>query len=357
MDFSKQCRRFKKVTVLAHPATFDKQPLNISAICVMRNEEAAQLPASTTTTKTSLSKQQQQSASLLPPTYTYKIVVADNDEQSLSILNESDGALVKRASKLRFATYSICCTQNAAHNVIYVSDFANNSVRKFDEELNELAALRMPSSGAAGRPLSGPCGIALNEHLQQVHVVDQNHCRVVVFDALTDEYVSELALFDDDLHAATPVDIPDVVAPTLPLAEHAHSIRANLRLQFAPFGIYSKGLRIFVTDWNRALVYVYKSGKLESRIVGRATGGFTRPRDIIMDSLDNILVSDMDQEKFFFLDNKGSLLFETRAPTTTTTASKTNTDERGIFGLAKLDNKLIFATNIAVYICNLVNDI
>jgi len=106
--------------------------------------------------------------------------------------------------------------------------------------------------------------------------------------------------------------------------------------------------RIFITDWERGLLYVYKNRVLENKIGG--TKMFSKPRDILLDSLDSILITDPDREMFCFFDNKGVPLFETKIPKQKSSQSN---NEKGVFGIIKIDaKKLIYASNTSLYICN-----
>ena len=109
-------------------------------------------------------------------------------------------------------------------------------------------------------------------------------------------------------------------------------------------------LRIYVTDWARGFLYVYKNNVIEKKIGGRKM--FSRPRDILLDSLDSILVSDIDKNTFYFLDNKGTYLFETKMPRL---KGQSKDEDKSIFGINRIENnKLIFVTNSSIYICNLL---
>ena len=111
--------------------------------------------------------------------------------------------------------------------------------------------------------------------------------------------------------------------------------------------------RIFITDWERSLLYVYKNRVLENKIGGIKM--FSKPRDILLDGLDSILITDADREIFCFFDNKGVPLFETKVPKQKSTQSN---NEKGVFGIIKIDSKkLIYASNTSIYICNVDIDI
>ena len=113
-----------------------------------------------------------------------------------------------------------------------------------------------------------------------------------------------------------------------------------------PFGIATKNERIFVTDWSRNFVYIYKNGRLENTICGYKFS--TRIRDIVIDSLDSILVTDTYRKSILIYDNRGIFLMETKIP-----INNENEDE-SVYGVCKIDNsKLVFATNSSIIICNL----
>ena len=87
-----------------------------------------------------------------------------------------------------------------------------------------------------------------------------------------------------------------------------------------------------MTDWNRAVLFIYKNGQdNEWRLERRVESQFSRPRDVLLDSLDSMLVVDMDRDVFCFLDNKGGYLFETNVPKKSTAGSYY--EESGVFGL------------------------
>jgi len=222
MDFARQCRRFLNFQVINHEQ-LKKKLHNISAISFFKNtgkvvKETGIAPV------------------------TYSLVIADNDEKALMIVNEADGKIVKEVVVKNLITYGICCTNLPNKNFIYVSDYANNVIRKFDENLNELAKLKL---GDQVVPLNGPCGISINSYLDQIQVVDQKNCRVVIFDAKTDEFISEFKLFQEDLIEATKYAKPSSVdlAARVKLEDHLNKIKARLELDFWPFGLHTKNDR------------------------------------------------------------------------------------------------------------------
>lgn len=171
----------------------------------------------------------------------------------------------------------------------------------------------------------------------------------------TDEYHSEFKLFEEDLAAITrPAEHSFRMDLTNKLKgdDFVEDPVQRAMIDFKPFGVYSKLERIYVTDWNRGFIYMYKNGldgnyKLERKIVSK----FTRPRDVLLDSLDSMLVVDMDSDCFHFLDNKGEYLFETPIPRVT--KSDSYFKEKGVFGLSKLPNMFIFASNSTIYMVKL----
>ena len=193
MDFSRQCKRFLNSTQYGREH-FKRTLANISAIGSFKNVQK-------------VSKHEAMSL--------HRIVVADNDLKTLFILNESDGQLLQEATVDSLVTFGLCCSSKSAQNFIYVSDYANNVIRKFDENLKELKKIRVFNNNKSNRDtdvedeeaaevratseLNGPCSIALNAELNQIHVIDQKNCRVVCFDLATDEFVSEIELFREDV--------------------------------------------------------------------------------------------------------------------------------------------------------------
>jgi len=222
MDFSRQCRRFLNFQVFNHQQ-LKKKLQNISAISYFKN-----------------TGKYNKETGITP--VTYSLVIADNDEKALMIVNETDGKIVKETVIKNLITYGICCTNFPNKNFIYVSDYANNVIRKFDENLTEVAKLKLSDQVA---PLNGPCGIAINSYLDQIQVVDQKNCRVVFFDAKTDEFVSEFKLFREDLIEATKYAKPTSVdlAARVKLEDHLNRIKSRLELDFWPFGLYTKNDR------------------------------------------------------------------------------------------------------------------
>ena len=347
MDFSRQCRRFQNFRLL-NEDTFRRQLTNIAAISTFKN-------ASKTSTQ-------------------YRIVLADNDERMLLIVNESDGALLKELH-IDYETYGICCTSKPNNNFIYVSDYTNGCVRKYDETLNELVKLTMPDKLA---PMRSPCQLAINSELELIQVVDQMNCRLVCFDLNTDAYASDFRLFDDDLTKVTKFSPPNRVdlSKHMSLDEHHGHVKRLAALDFWPFGLFSKNERVFVTDWNRGFLYVYKNGVLERKIgnvvntfdgsntstpVSNYNGKlFLKPRDIIIDSLDSILVADTEQNALVLLDHKGVYQFQTKLPKIKSAHAKDRSmmsyNSNGIYGLSRIENnKLLIATNSSIIICNLTN--
>jgi len=74
---------------------------------------------------------------------------------------------------------------------------------------------------------------------------------------------------------------------------------------------------------------------------------FRRPRDILLDSLQSILVVDLQRHSLHFMDNKGVYMFETKLP------YNKKSKDTGVFGLSRLGNNLVFASSSSVYICYL----
>ena len=223
MDFSRQCRRFLNYHVINHQQ-LKKKLQNISAISVFKNtgkivKETGVAPV------------------------TYSLVIWDNDERTLMIVSESDGHVVKEIVVKDLITYGICCTNLKNKNFIYVSDYANNLIRKYDENLKEVARIKPNESKSV--PFNGPCGISINSYLDQLQVVDQKNCRVVYFDAKSDEYVSEFKLFQEDLIEATKFSTPTSIdyAARVKIEDHLAKVKSRLELDFWPFGFYTKNER------------------------------------------------------------------------------------------------------------------
>ena len=222
MDFSRQCRRFLNFQVINNQQ-LKKKLQNISAISVFKN--TGKIAKDT---------------GLAP--VAYSIVIADNDERSLMIISESDCKIVKEIVIKDLITYGICCTHLPNKNFIYVSDYANNMIRKFDENLNEVAKIKPKNA-----PFNGPCGISINSYLDQLQVVDQKNCRIVNFDAKTDEFVSDFKLFQEDLIEATKFSTPSSIdyAARIKIDDHLARVKSRLELDFWPFGFYTKNERFF----------------------------------------------------------------------------------------------------------------
>jgi hypothetical protein len=147
-------------------------------------------------------------------------------------------------------------------------------------------------------------------------------------------------------------------------------IKKRLSLDFCPCGFFTRGERVYITDWSRASLYIYKNGCLETKISNnqsnKATNNtiksmkyqqtnqrkklFSRPRNIVLDSLNSILVTDLDSNTFYLLDNKGVSLFDTKLPE----FNKPN-EEMSVFGVVSFENKIAFTTNKSIYVCSLLN--
>ena len=343
MDFARQCRRLNNFRVL-NEENF-KCPLNdISAMSVMKS---VQKVGSTMTTM-------------------YKIIIADNGQQSLFVLNEADGQLVKEL-RVDYLTYGVCChsqAQPAANkpnvSFVYVSDYTHNKVLKYDENLKLVKELVPPANTLQ---FNRPCQIAINTDLEQIQVVDQKNCRIVFFDLKNDEYESDFKLFQDDLAKATKFPLPNRMdlSADMSIEEYHDLVRERVSLEFWPFGLYTKNERLFVTDWNRSSLYVYKNHKLEKKFGGLDKRLMCKPRDMLLDSLDSIMIADNDRESLVVLDHKGVPLFETKLPRIKTSKRALMTKngsmvEPGIFGINRIEhNKLLVATNSHVIICHLAN--
>lgn len=138
MDFTKQCKRFLNYRTI-NAEQLKKRFTNISALGCIK-----------TANKHSV--------------FSYKIVFHDNDEQCTYVVNESDGKLLAQTDKnLQFQSFGICCSYSP--NFVYVSDFTNNRIRKFDENLKEIGELKIDSK--LTKNFSGPCQITINEYLSK----------------------------------------------------------------------------------------------------------------------------------------------------------------------------------------------
>lgn len=314
MDFSRQCKRFLNYNIYSSK-NFGKNLSNISAVSVFR---------------------------VGPPASAFRLIIADNDEKCLCLLNESDGQLLKELP-ITYTTYSLCCTTKSAQNHIYVSDYDHSLIRKYDENLNEIKNIRI-------NELSGPCGIAINNELKQLQVIDQNNNRILFLDLNTEELVGEFKLFQEDLeHSVKHVQpIAHDLSVRINFDDHIDSVKKRVELDFRPFGLCNRNERFYVTDWQRGHVYIYKNNVLEKKCSNKKL--FRRPRDLILDSVGNIIVTDVDRNSMFVLDNKGTFLFETKVP------KFKGRHEKGIFGIVAVpnSNRLIFASNTSLYLLDLV---
>jgi hypothetical protein len=328
MDFNRQCRRFVNYRVF-NDQQFKTNILNISAIASFKVSNKPQSTA--------------HGASKNP---TYNLVVADNSARKIHVLSEANGTVLRTVAH-NWDVYGICCTNQVGNNCIYVSDYANNCIHKLDEGLNKLSTLMAPSDC----PLNGPCGIAINHELERVDVVDQKNHRVVSFSLKTDEYLSDLPLYKDFFEKIHKTNRP-LIEIILSQAQekkkdndgNKHSSRELINCW--PFGIATKNERVYVVDWSEGHIYVYKNNQLELKIGGPHS--FTRIRDILIDNMDNILVTDIYRKSIFVFDNKGILTMETKLPIISDDENET------IYGMCKIDNsRLIFATSSSIVICNI----
>jgi hypothetical protein len=188
-------------------------------------------------------------------------------------------------------------------------------------------------------------------------VIDQNNCRVVAFDLATEQYVAEIALFTEDLKRHVKYFRPNQfdLSVSVQVEAEIDKLVHRLGLDFWPFGLCSRGERVYVTDWHRGMLYVYKKGELEWKLTAPLVNNdlrrknMSRPRDVMLDSLDSLLITDLDRNSFCFLDHKGVHLFETKVPQMDRSES-----ENGIFGVTKIEsNRIVYATNTAVYVLHL----
>ena len=143
MDFSKQCKRFLNFRTINHE-THKKRFTNIVAMDVLKI--VIKLNKDTYAT-------------------TYKLVIHDNEERCTFIIDEATGEIVAELDKkLRFEAYGIACTQNP--NFIYISDYTNNMVRKFDTSLKQVGELKLDTK--ISKHYNGPCQISLNSFLRNL---------------------------------------------------------------------------------------------------------------------------------------------------------------------------------------------
>lgn len=141
MDFSKQCKRFLNLRTINHE-THKKRFTNICAMEVLKNVHKLSRDKTAT---------------------TYKLVIHDNEERCTYVIDEANGEIVAELDKsLRFEAYGIACSQNPAF--IYVSDFTNNKIRKFDQALKQVGELKLDPK--VTKHFNGPCQISANSFLR-----------------------------------------------------------------------------------------------------------------------------------------------------------------------------------------------
>ena len=314
MEFQRQCRRFLNYRVL-NEETIKKKFDQITTLSTFK-----------TTAKNGAVQN--------------KIVFFDKNNRTVYVLNESDSQILKEI-KVSWDSYGVCCTSKPTNNFIYFTDHTNNTIRKFDENLNELKSFATPENS---KQINEPCGIAINLEFERIDVIDQKNHRVISFDLKTDTYLSEMPLYNEVFVKKIKKPVVDLVLKNENTEnEELHYAHRKL-INCWPFGITSKNERIFVTDWARNFIYIYKNGQLENKICGHKL--FTRIRDIVIDSLDSILVTDTYRKSILIFDNRGIFLMETKLPII-------NEDD-SVYGICKIDNtKLVFATNSSIVICNL----
>ena len=304
MEFQRQCRRF------LHYRTLNEETIkkNFGQITAMSSYKS----------------------SLKNSAVQNRIVFFDRDNCTIYVLNENDNQIIKDL-KVSWISYGICCTNKPTNNFIYFTDHTNNKIRKFDENLNEIKVFTTPEDA---KPINEPCGIAINFEFERIDVVDQKNHRVVSFDLKTDTFVSEMPLYDEVFVKKIKKPTVDLVLKNENFENEIFSYGKKKLINCWPFGIASKNERIFVTDWSRNFIYIYKNGNLENKICGHKL--FTRIRDIVIDSLDSILVTDTYRKSIFVFDNRGVFLMETKVPI--------QDEEDTIYGVSKVDNtKLAFA--------------
>lgn len=320
MDFQRQCRRFLNYRVL-NEESFKKKFECITAISVFK-----------TTVK---------------GTVVNRFVIADIKDRAIYIINEADGQILKQYQTKTWETYGLCCTNKTQNNFIYVTDITNHKIHKFDENLTHIKEFKTPEESTQ---LNYPCGITINNEFDRIDVIDQKNHRVVSFDLKTEEYVSELPLYRDVfVKKVKKPHVEQLLKNDFKQEEGNYYYASKKLINCWPFGIYSKNERIFITDWARDFVFVYKNGRLENRIGGHKL--FSRIRDILIDSLDSILVTDTYRRSVFIFDNKGVFIQETKLPIST---DKVNGEEESVFGVCKIDNsKFVYATHSSIVICNL----
>jgi hypothetical protein len=194
-------------------------------------------------------------------------------------------------------------------------------------------------------------------------VVDQKNCRVVAFDLETEKYAGEIALFGEDVKTHVKYFRPNQfdLSVNVKLETEVSKLVHRLGLDFWPFGLCTRGERVYVTDWHRGMMYVYKKGELEWRLTAplvnndKMRKNMSRPRDVLLDSLDSLLITDLDRNSFCFFDHKGAFLFETQVPAGGLRRGGSAVEnESGIVGVCKIEsNRLIYASNTAVYVLHL----
>lgn len=146
---------------------------------------------------------------------------------------------------MEYTTYGLCCTSKPSQNHIYVSDYDNNVIRKYDENLNELKQIapEVELGGAGG--LNGPCGVTINNELKQLQVIDQNNNRIVYFSLPDEKYIDEFLLFQEDLHQSVKHVhiVPHDLSANFSFEDHVEVVKKRVELDFRPFGVCTRNER------------------------------------------------------------------------------------------------------------------
>lgn len=157
---------------------------------------------------------------------------------------------------ISFTTYGLCCTSKPSQNHIYVSDYDNGVIRKYDENLNEIKKIsaevegeeNKEESGDAGG-LNGPCGIAINNELKQIQVIDQNNNRIVFLSLSDESFAGAFTLFQEDLQNSVKHVrvVPHDLSVNVNFDDHLEVVKKRVELDFRPFGLCTRNERCLLT--------------------------------------------------------------------------------------------------------------
>lgn len=149
-----------------------------------------------------------------------------------------------------------------------MTDYDNGVIHKYDENLSELKTIRVNEEVDTtndddydqeerrrkieereirnnSSSLDGPCGIAINNELKQIQVIDQNNMRIVFLSLADESFVGAFRLFQEDLQNSVKHVhvVPHDLSVNVNYDDHLEVVKKRVQLDFRPFGLCTRNER------------------------------------------------------------------------------------------------------------------